>query len=104
MNRLAGRVAVITGGASGLGRVGAELFAAEGAQVVVADLSDGDEVVDAIAATGGEHSSPAIAPRSRLDYVLVPLSTHVTSRLSPAGGEHWQRLSDHLPVLVEFTL
>ncbi|HEY7627112.1 MAG TPA: glucose 1-dehydrogenase [Ilumatobacteraceae bacterium] len=56
MNRLAGRVAVITGGASGLGRVGAELFAAEGAQVVIADLTDGDEVVDAIAAAGGEAS------------------------------------------------
>ncbi|HSB86498.1 MAG TPA: glucose 1-dehydrogenase [Ilumatobacteraceae bacterium] len=54
MNRLAGSVAVITGGASGLGRVGAELFAAEGAQVVVADLTDGDEVVEAIADAGGE--------------------------------------------------
>ena len=36
------------------GRVGAELFAAEGAQVVIADLSDGDEAVEAIAAAGGE--------------------------------------------------
>jgi len=42
MNRLAGKVALVTGAASGLGRVGAELFAAEGAQVVIADLADGD--------------------------------------------------------------
>src|SRR6186997_1751620 len=54
MNRLAGKVALITGAASGLGRVAAERFAAEGAQVVIADLSDGDDAVEAIAAAGGE--------------------------------------------------
>lgn len=54
MNRLEGRVALITGAASGLGRVGAERFAAEGAKVVVADMVDGDETVEAIAAAGGE--------------------------------------------------
>jgi len=54
MGRLTGKVAVITGGSSGLGRVGAELFAREGALVVVADVVDGDEVVDAIDAAGGE--------------------------------------------------
>lgn len=54
MDRLTGKVAIITGGASGLGRVGAELFAREGAMVVVADVSDGDEVVESITAAGGE--------------------------------------------------
>jgi len=54
MNRLSGKVALITGAASGLGRTAAELFASEGAKVVVADLADGDEVISAIDATGGE--------------------------------------------------
>lgn len=36
--RLAGKVAVVTGAASGMGKAIAELFAAEGAQVVVSDL------------------------------------------------------------------
>jgi NAD(P)-dependent dehydrogenase (short-subunit alcohol dehydrogenase family) len=54
MNRLAGKVALITGAASGLGRTAAEMFAAEGAYVVVADVVDGDEVIESIDAAGGE--------------------------------------------------
>ena len=37
--RLEGRVAIITGGASGLGRATARRFAEEGADVVLADLN-----------------------------------------------------------------
>jgi NAD(P)-dependent dehydrogenase (short-subunit alcohol dehydrogenase family) len=40
--RLAGRVAVITGGASGMGRATVLRFLAEGANVVVADLNEGN--------------------------------------------------------------
>ena len=54
MGRLDGKVALITGASSGLGRVAAELFAREGAAVVVADVVDGDEVVSAIDAAGGD--------------------------------------------------
>src|SRR5207253_8969111 len=38
--RLDGKVALITGGASGMGRVASELFASEGAKVVLTDVND----------------------------------------------------------------
>jgi NAD(P)-dependent dehydrogenase (short-subunit alcohol dehydrogenase family) len=54
--RLAGKVALITGGASGMGQSEATIFAREGARVVVADLleAEGAQTVDAIKAAGGQ--------------------------------------------------
>src|SRR5262249_56386167 len=40
MERLSGKVAIVTGGASGMGRATVMRFLAEGARVVVADLND----------------------------------------------------------------
>jgi len=55
LGKLDGKVAVVTGAASGLGRASALRFASEGASVVVADLNSqgGELIVSEIAAAGG---------------------------------------------------
>ncbi|ELY95197.1 short-chain dehydrogenase/reductase SDR [Natrialba hulunbeirensis JCM 10989] len=52
---LDGKTAIVTGGASGIGRKTAERFAAEGANVVVADVvtDGGEETVESIESAGG---------------------------------------------------
>ena len=53
--RLAGKVAIVTGGASGIGRATCRLFGREGAAVTVADVDEpgGRAVVDEIVRDGG---------------------------------------------------
>jgi NAD(P)-dependent dehydrogenase (short-subunit alcohol dehydrogenase family) len=59
MRRLEGRVAVVTAGASGMGRASAERFASEGAHVVIADIDEtrARETADRIAEGGGAASA-----------------------------------------------
>src|SRR5690606_31307113 len=56
MTRLKNKVAIITGAGTGLGKAGAQLFAQEGARVVVAEISRslGEETAAAINAAGNE--------------------------------------------------
>jgi NAD(P)-dependent dehydrogenase (short-subunit alcohol dehydrogenase family) len=76
MSRLEGKVAIVTGGASGMGLATVERFVAEGASVVIADLPAGgfDDLVDRIGeekaavhyrdrAKDGPHDGHAIAAR-----------------------------------------
>src|SRR5260370_21718628 len=55
-DRFIGKVAIVTGGSSGMGRAAALAFAREGANVVVADTSiqDGEETVRRIQDTGSD--------------------------------------------------
>jgi NAD(P)-dependent dehydrogenase (short-subunit alcohol dehydrogenase family) len=55
VGRLDGKVALITGAASGIGRIAASLFAREGASVVLADVADdeGKVTAEGIVAAGG---------------------------------------------------
>ena len=56
MGKLDGKVAIVTGATSGMGRESAKLFAAEGAKVVVTGRNEerAKEVVDDIKAAGNE--------------------------------------------------
>ena len=71
--RMAGRTVIITGGASGIGKGIAEGLAAEGANVVIADLNleSAQTAVDAILKTGGK---------------ALAVQVDVTKRASVAAG------------------
>ncbi|WP_422733610.1 SDR family NAD(P)-dependent oxidoreductase [Micromonospora sp. WMMD558] len=81
MDRLNGKVAVVTGAASGMGRATAELFAIEGADTVLTDLNEqsGKQAAEAIRAAGG---NAAFYPMDVTDESSV---AEVYSRV---GAEH----------------
>jgi cyclopentanol dehydrogenase len=68
--RLAGKTAIITGGARGMGAVEARLFAKAGASVVIGDIleSEGSEVAADIIASGGHALFVKLDVTSNLDW------------------------------------
>lgn len=54
MDRLTGKVIIVTGGANGIGRAYVEALAREGAQLVIADIDEpsGQELAESLAASG----------------------------------------------------
>jgi len=73
---LAGRVAVITGGASGIGRAAARALAARGAHVVVADLNvDGaTEVAEEIVTAHGARRATAVHVDVTSEHAVVEMT------------------------------
>ncbi len=61
MNRIEGKVAIVTGGASGIGEATSRLFSSEGARVIIADIQD--------------KKGQALASELDTDYVHVDVSS-----------------------------
>jgi len=80
--RLAGKVAVVTGGASGIGQAVAEAFGAEGAHVVVVDVNAaaGTRVAAAIRKSGGS------AAFSSTDVASLPAVTRLFQSVAKKHG------------------
>jgi NAD(P)-dependent dehydrogenase (short-subunit alcohol dehydrogenase family) len=109
--RVAGKVALITGGGSGIGRATAQVFAREGAKVVVADVvvEGGEETVRVLKLAGGEATFvKADVSRATEVQALVQKTVETYGRLDCAfnnagiegviqptveyGEAHWDRV------------
>jgi NAD(P)-dependent dehydrogenase (short-subunit alcohol dehydrogenase family) len=108
--RLKDKVAVITGGAHGMGDAEARLFAAEGAKIVVADIlgADAEAVAAEIRTRGGEAIAATIdvtreddwnaligktlAAYGRLDILVNNAGISGSSVGNPDGLEGWHRI------------
>ena len=110
---LEGKVALVTGGGSGIGRASALAFAREGARVVVADVSkDGGEKTVRIISEGGGESTFVQTDVARAGEVQAMVSktvktygrldcAHNNAGVGPVynsivdyGEEDWDRIID----------
>jgi NAD(P)-dependent dehydrogenase (short-subunit alcohol dehydrogenase family) len=92
--RLDGRVAVVTGGASGLGAAIVERFQSDGAQVEVADL-DAPNPVDVTRETEVAAFFGGVADRhGRLDALVCSAAVEIRAPLLETSDDDWQRVLD----------
>ena len=100
-----GEVAIVTGAAGGIGRASAELFAREGARVVVADVQEPalQETVDRIAGAGGEATAvPADVTDEAQVQALVEAALDRYGRLDCAHNN--AGISDAVTAFADLTL
>ena len=81
--RLAGKTAIISGGATGAGGAASKLFAAEGARVAIFDINvaAGEAVVAEIVQAGGEAAffEADVSDRAQIEHALA----EANARLAP---------------------
>ena len=84
-NRLDGKMAVVTGAASGIGAETARVFAREGATVVIADVNaEGAEAVaKEIRATGGSAEKAVVAENE----AMIELRDRASVEKKPVGAD-----------------
>jgi NAD(P)-dependent dehydrogenase (short-subunit alcohol dehydrogenase family) len=85
--RLKGKIVLITGGSSGIGRAAAQLFSREGAKIIIADINveGGEETVRSISDAGGEaHFVRTDVSKSAEVEALIKKITEIYSRLDCA--------------------
>ena len=108
--KLEGRVAIVTGAASGIGRASAIAFAAEGAKVLAVDANEvgGQATVAAIGARGGEGFfaradvsnetdvkqviENAMARWGRIDILFNNAGIVLVKSVEETTGEEWDRV------------
>lgn len=110
MGKLTDRVAIITGGASGIGAAMADLFSSEGARIAIGDLDAtlGTSKADAITEAGGhaicvegDVSTPAGATRlvdaavaefGRIDVLVNNAGIYRNNSVAEMPVEEWDRI------------
>lgn len=87
--RFTNRVALVTGGASGIGKLTCQRFAEEGANVVIADIQDelGEQVALGIRDRGGDATYVRLDVTSEEDWAAAVAKTGSASTRAPLGRE-----------------